>query len=1297
MRSPEHSAADLPLGSVLGGRYRLDGMLGRGGMGAVFRATDTTTGEHCAVKVMDSGHDSGWDLTRFKREFRSAARLTHPNCLKVFALDRDGERWFFTMELMTGGCLDRRVQLPPDAVLAVTLQALAALDHIHAKQIIHRDIKPANILLGAAADATNGLPRAKLSDFGIAKVADLEDPQEAGRVVGTLPYMAPEQIIDGQTDPRADLFALGVVIYEMLTGCHPYEVPGSPRARDWVELHRTAQVVPLGEAARSVPDDVAAVIMRLLSKKADERYPTAAMAIDALTATGLGAMIAQALALPPLRRGSYLAPPEFVGREAEMASARQLLTGALTKAEEAPLTLVVEGVAGIGKTRLTNQILRMLPEFGARVYIATCRAEPRPPFDPVAALIRTLSARRAVTTPETQKPTEPAAAALPETGAADASPNRQLSRVDATPTGTGHAASFGDVPTSTGGARAVSTPTSASRESSQPIAGAGSFDEAGQMQWAFFEQITAGLFSVVGEQPLAIVLEDAQWCDAATLQLLGFLMRAAQHRRAQGGSAAVALIITQRPAAEHAALVTFRENMRAQDSAVELELKPLPSEATTRLVASMLMAPVGEEVTRFAERLLQQGAGVPLLISQVLQLLLATGGLKRRGEAWDLQAVETSLAAIPKSIQEAIGDRAARFSAQTQRALGAAAAIGRSFDLETLQHAAQVEALELLDCLDETIRAGFVVEDEDTEATYIFAHDRFRESILTRIPDAERKALHRRVAELIETKHGDDAAFAAGLLHHYEACDNAGKALQYAMVAASHARKTHAYERAAELYAKVRELAQRQQTTLKPSLIERQGDVCLAAGKFDQAAACFRERLPTLPSPTRRGELLRKLAEVEFRRGDNVGARAALERVLRDQGFWVPKTGAHLVNLVRWVFNLALAMFYGLRSRPVTRERLAKSTARRRLVVRVLSRLAEAWFFEDFVIAGVYGAVAANKAQQLGPSPEVIPAAAQMAYGFSTVGLAKMAARYYQRAEEVATTLDEPAEKAHLLTLKAMTYADEGKLAAHVETARVAAVLIDQAGESLRARQALIVHCEGLIEAGRLAGATKVAHRILEMTEHLRDERGLGWAHSLLGQIASCRGDHEAAVQHLRRAVTVVGSVQANVTSRLAAGARLALELALGGETLTALLTSRDDAREYRVRRMRHPRTVCDGAFLVSAALHRQAAGWCPDGVDEDVVRVRRSRAEYAGRHRYTLPLFLAGGAAWDIASGRDVAGGRRGLQHAVEVAREMGLVFAMHDVRAVAAKVLPHDDPERQVHVRELEALVAAARRVES
>ncbi|MGC1165527.1 MAG: serine/threonine-protein kinase, partial [Solirubrobacterales bacterium] len=270
--------ADLVIGSTLAG-YRLDALIARGGMGVVYRATHLGLERPVALKVIarELADREGF-RERFLRESRLAASLDHPAVVPVFdSREVDGEL-IVAMRLVAGGDLrrtiDREGPLAPARAIALLGQVAEALDAAHAAGIVHRDVKPHNVLVEG--------DRAFLSDFGLAKALGESGAQPSGAsVVGTAEYMSPEQWRGGPVGPAADVYSLGCVLFEALTGVVPY-------------ARKEADTEP------ELPQGLDAVIERAVSKDPSERYPSAgALIAAAREREGAGMAATQVLSEPP--------------------------------------------------------------------------------------------------------------------------------------------------------------------------------------------------------------------------------------------------------------------------------------------------------------------------------------------------------------------------------------------------------------------------------------------------------------------------------------------------------------------------------------------------------------------------------------------------------------------------------------------------------------------------------------------------------------------------------------------------------------------------------------------------------------------------------------------------------------------------------------------------------------------------------------------------------------------------------------------------------------------------------------
>ncbi len=259
-----------PVGTLLSGRYRLDAQIGTGGMSMVFRAFDTVLERQVAIKLMhaDVAADADADqLERFRREARAVAQLNHPHVVGVIDAGEDGQGGaFIVLEYVEGETLKERIRrhgrLPVSEAIAYAIEIARALGAAHAQGIVHRDVKPQNVLIDEQGAA-------KVTDFGIARTLDQEGLTANGRVLGTTDYVSPEQALGGDVNGQSDLYSLGIVLFEMLTG----DVPFGGENQVVVAMKHVREALPDVQVRRpEVSSALAAIVDRATAKDLSLRY-----------------------------------------------------------------------------------------------------------------------------------------------------------------------------------------------------------------------------------------------------------------------------------------------------------------------------------------------------------------------------------------------------------------------------------------------------------------------------------------------------------------------------------------------------------------------------------------------------------------------------------------------------------------------------------------------------------------------------------------------------------------------------------------------------------------------------------------------------------------------------------------------------------------------------------------------------------------------------------------------------------------------------------------------------------------
>jgi serine/threonine protein kinase len=344
------------------GRYRVEDVLGRGGMASVYLARDAELERPVAVKVLAEHLADQPDFhDRFLREARLAAQLSHPNVVQVFDVGEEDGKPFIVMECVEGSTLadelKERGRLDPEEVVDLALQICGGLEHAHATGLVHRDIKPQNLLLRPDGAV-------KIADFGIARSGETTRLTQIGSVLGTAAYLAPEQALGEEVTASADIYSLGCVLYELLTGRTPYVFQ---TLSELVVKHREETIEPLREVRPDVSERLEAAIMHALARNPDYRPESAAAFAEELAAaspdpptrplpTATGTAATEVLAAPteiatqPLRAP---APPQSRGRRApRFRWDRRFLIALVVVAVAAVVVIAVAvGTGGNGSER----------------------------------------------------------------------------------------------------------------------------------------------------------------------------------------------------------------------------------------------------------------------------------------------------------------------------------------------------------------------------------------------------------------------------------------------------------------------------------------------------------------------------------------------------------------------------------------------------------------------------------------------------------------------------------------------------------------------------------------------------------------------------------------------------------------------------------------------------------------------------------------------------------------------------------------------------------------------------------
>jgi len=670
--------------TVLNDRYRLGEQLGSGGMGTVYRAHDDTLDRDVAVKVL-SGSGLGTEgRDRLLNEAQAIAKLSHPNIVSVFDAGEEDSTPYIVMEVIEGASLHDRPPEDMQGIVNVAAQVCAALEHAHSHGVVHRDLKPENVLI--ADDGT-----AKLMDFGIARSVASRMTSE-GEIVGTVFYLAPEIALGQDFDGRADLYSLGVMLYELTTGELPF-AQGDPLTV--ISQHIHASVVPPRAKNEAVPPRLDNLILELMEKSPENRPASAGEVQKILERSDL--LDPEAEGVKEIAVMRRIARGRFVGREQELMDATGLWNKAL--AGEGQL-LLISGEPGIGKTRLIRELSTHVEVTGGRSLIGECESEGGAPYAPFAQIVRKSLRQGAENGFE-----------LPEFVLGDL---LELAP-DLKPY-------YPDVPPN---------------PKLEP--------EAEQQR--LFENVVAFCQAISEHSPLMLVIEDAHWADSGSLSLLRYLAGSPRNQRTLLAATYREVELDEARPFHEALLELNRKRLGTR-----LKLKRFDEQQSRDLLAAVF----DEEITpEFLDAIYAETEGNPFFIEEVCKALVESGQVFHTEDGWDRLgieeieipqsvrvAIQSRVSKFPEEYQDTLNLAAILGREFDFDTLAEASDLDEDTLIEALETAEDAQLIE------EISGAG--------GATFSFVHALIPTTLAEGVRTLRRRRLHKRAAAAIEVTRPED-------------------------------------------------------------------------------------------------------------------------------------------------------------------------------------------------------------------------------------------------------------------------------------------------------------------------------------------------------------------------------------------------------------------------------------------------------------------------------------------------------------------------------------------------------------
>jgi tetratricopeptide (TPR) repeat protein/predicted Ser/Thr protein kinase len=1047
----------LTTGTLVNGRYRVEQLLGTGGMGSVYRVSDNLFPDRAvALKTIREDVLTQDRLDLFKAEFRIMTAFRHPNVAAVYDFEpiHATGGYLFTMEFIDGrDVLSATDGADLETVLDLMVGICRALAYVHSRGVIHFDLKPSNLLVST-------LGRIKVLDFGVATPA-----HQAGiRRFGTPAYMAPELFTGAIPDYRADLYSLGIVMYQLLARRLPFETESDADLAPMSVLRSMRFDWP---SVRTLPPWIRPIIERLCAHEPADRFRSANAVIEAVNRTGGRAYELET----PQTRESYILSTRFIGREAELKRVVDFVMDRTRGSDACPPVMLVSGLSGVGKSRLIREARHHAQLSGLAFIEADCYEGSSSEYGPVADMVT------------------------------------QLVRLAH---GVGAVAVADQAPLELAG-----SPSSAQQPSRQIEGG------ADRHRLRLREETTDFLVKLAHAVPYVLCVNDLQWAQPGTIDLLAHLARALSVARASGSRVGVAVLGTFRDdEIRDRPCQSFLVKLQEWHASEIVALTPLARADVGVLVSSMLGASAPDA---FVDRLARETTGIPFFVEEIMRSLVESGSVYVEGGAW-IATQDVLNLPIPSTVVNVLRRRINSLEPAAHVVLTLLAAYGRPAPARPLTIAAGLESTTFGDALKRLLQRQMAVRLTGDPVMYTASHDQIRELVYGDLSPQERQSMHGRIAEAIETAWStelDDHVFE--LAHHYWLAGARPQALAFSLRGAERAWSTFANHLAIELFQRVLELLPDDGSVRRLDIVEKLGDLYALHGRFDEALIRYRQRMGAPGDQHDRARLLRKTATVYWQRGELVTAVDWLWQAAEALGDSRPVS-----RPARGVAPIA-AVFKHLshRFRPRRPVRVEAERVRLFELAATYSQLGEVYFFHDSSQMLLPILRASNAGEQAGgDSTELARAYSAVMVVYGTLTLWGSAGLYARRLTEMAARLGLPWHIGFAHTYQLILHYYRSEWREGIDQGRQGWTLLHRCGDVMELSFAGWVTALCYYHCGKLQEGAAWARAALETMQRIGSDQATKGVLAVSGRINARLGHLAEAREQIERSVALASEAR---------------------------------------------------------------------------------------------------------------------------------------------------------------------------
>lgn len=808
--------------------YEITDILGEGGMGVVYRAIDTEKDTTVALKVLSRRSLADDEVKRrFMREANTGANLDHPNIVKIYDFGEEDGEHYLSMEYVEGETLRHLIKdspFSPEKAVDICIAVSAALAAAHNAGIIHRDIKSENIMLTTTGEV-------KVMDFGLAKMQNASLLTQEGGILGTVAYMSPQQAAGEAVDHRSDIFSLGVVLYELLTGRLPF---GAEYEMAVIYSILNEDPISVKDLNPELPDVLDRVVVKALQKELNARYQSGdefaadLKKVKDVLKEGVKAEVADLDLIAEVdkeKREQRGFQAGLTGRKEEFETLKKLL---VRTSESEGQTALIAGEAGIGKSRLVAE----LEKYARNKIITTLKGrclfkQGTQPYQPFIEAIGNYFDIKGIGTDEhlqefIQEKAPELANLLPV--------YRMFLNIK------GH--------------------TEVTLDSKEQL----------------WDAIYKLLVKLSSERSIILYLDDLHWADDDTLDLFYYISRNTIDRKVMiVGTYRTEDILAAREGKEHL-LLDIQRQMNREGALTVVELVRLDTGHIRDMVESLF--PGTNFDNAFYELIFTETEGNPFFVMEILKLFKSEGVIEKENGTHRLRE-DYEQFDIPSKIHDVVMMRVGRLNDEEREMLEVGAVEGDSFHSDTIASCLDMRRIHVLRKLQTLEREHNIIHPY--EKMYRFDHGKIREILYDSILPELRTEYHLIIGDFLVSAYEKQDHVASNIAYHYIEGKEYRKALPYLITAGERARTIFANDQALEQYGKALQIitdlekseGDKAFTKEKAIVLEGLGDVDLLTGKHDSALEYYNNLInePDILE-TRRSDILRKLGTVYMNKGE---------------------------------------------------------------------------------------------------------------------------------------------------------------------------------------------------------------------------------------------------------------------------------------------------------------------------------------------------------------------------------------------------------------------------------------------